>query len=125
MVVVPGSMAYVHWQYRIQTMSVLYYWCYPVPEGVLVPIRSLLVLKNSTQLCTPGVLVLEYSLGTSIASTHSKYQGVPDHHLCLEIIIMSNLRKITRTFWNPLVLEYIQGIPTCTWHMRGIQYEKY
>ena len=31
------------------------------------------------------------------------YLGVPETHLCLVIIIMSNLRKITRTFRTPLV----------------------
>ena len=57
------------------------------------------------------------------AATHYEYQGVPEPHLCLVIIIMSNLRKITRTFRNPQVCLFGMHVLydilmyKYTWHM--------
>ena len=76
-------------------MSVLYYWCYPVPEVVLVCIPSIRsLLKNSTQ--------LRGLLAASNSSTHAKY--------------CSTWYKYLKTFKVYILVFH-------TWHMRDIQYE--
>ena len=53
--------------------------------------------------------------GTLARNNTSRTQGVPETHLCLVMIILSNLRKITRTFRNP------QAWGMAAWHLDFIR----
>ena len=66
------------------------------------------------------VLLQYYLVDLVVPGMHTR--GVPETHLCLVIIIMSNLRKITRTFRNPQVLEY-SGVLKCSYSVQVLRTE--